>query len=331
MTAFGKSSATIDWALPRLRMLFQNRYPEAAEVAHLDARAAVARMEDVVFIEDPRPRVRLCQIDATYDPEPPTIRWRPLGSRRDNFTLLHEVAHHLLAFDEEWCFDVAPALGEQTSKYAEESIADAFAADVLIDEETASSAFASGVTSQACVDLYLNTAASATACLARALSQSGDRLVLLTDLEGRVWFGATTGEPYNPGRGTIQPAIASAAEHALRTDGSYRFSGGDGIRYRSGSAFTAVRIDVTVEGGLVFAIVEQAQRTRYDYDTYELNCPECDEDLTSADLCQKCREPKCVRCRACSCPRQRALCDICFLELPIAISAKGIRVCDNCS
>lgn len=330
MTTSLGPAGSIGWALDRLLRAFRERYGASAQIAATDPRSALDLMEDVVVIEDSRPRVRLCQVDATYEAEPPTIRWRPTNTRRDNFTLLHEVAHHLLAHDEEWCFDIAPAMGATQSRFVEEEFANAFAANILISGEAAAAAFRSGVTSQGCVELYRGSSASASACLARALTEPGDRLVILSDIDGHVWFAASTGEPFNPGRNTIQPAIAAGATQALAGSGSYRFSGGDGLHYRSGKTFTAVAFDITVEGALVFAVVSPTLRTRHDFGTHELSCPECDETLDYSLVCDKCREPRCHRCRACACPAQRVLCATCFIELPKAVAASGTTHCENC-
>lgn len=208
----------------RLRTSFAVRYPDAAEIASLDPRGAVLLMPDVELIEDVSLRPAKCPIDRTYDPQPPRIRYRPHESRRDNFTLLHELAHHLLAQDTEWCFTVAPQLDRQrvgAARSHEEGIANTFAADVLISPELAAEAFVHGVTSSACAELFKRGVASATACLVRGLKEPGDRLVMLSDHDGQVWFSSSNGEPFSPGRGVQQPAIADGVTRALN-DGSGR-------------------------------------------------------------------------------------------------------------
>lgn len=324
---------SLSWMLPRLREQFNAKYPDAAAVAAVDARGAVGLMGDIVLVETTQ-LPGTCGLDATYDPDPPTIRYRPAANRRDNFTLLHEIAHHLVAFDEDWCFDIAPGLGGDTARRVEELFANSFAADVLIDGETATSAFVSGVTSKSAVQLYEHTNASASACLSRCLREPGDRVVMLCDLDGRVWFAASTGTPFSPGRRTPQPAVAAAVERALvAPDSSHKLVGGEGIHYSSGKSYTAVALDVTVKGGLAFVVVTPTVESGHDVGTYEVGCAECFESFTQSDVtyCAVCRDHRCPHCRACGCQgAKQAICEGCYVVLPRAIAVAGRRLCEDC-
>lgn len=325
------------WASEHLRQLFDEKYPAAARVAALDAREAVLLIPDVELIEDASLRPARCQIAGTYDAHPPVIRYRPLGTRRDNFTLLHEVGHHLLAYEKSWCYQVAPALDRQrlgTAGYTEETFVNTFAADVLISPETASDAFSHGVTSESCVALFEQGAASATACLVRGLKEPGSRLVMLCDHDGQVWFSASNGDPYSPGRGVSQPAVARGVERAMETSGTTRFAGGEGLHFKSGKTFSAVQFDITLHGALAFVIVERtATDSRVDsVDHYTITCLECGEEFLPPDSrnCETCREPKCPRCRACTCPSKAMVCDKCFETLPVVLKAAGATRHEDC-
>lgn len=324
---------SLPWMLTRLREQFHEKYPEAAAVAAVDVRGAVELMGDVVLVETTR-LPGTCGLDATYDPEPPTIRYRPSANRRDNFTLLHEIAHHLLAFDEDWCFDIVPGLGSEAARRAEELFANAFAADILIDGDNARSAFGSGVTSKSAVQLYESTNASASACLSRCLREPGDRLVMLCDLDGGVWFAASNGEPFSPGRRTPQPAVAVAIERAhAAADTSFKLVGGEGVHYPSGKSYTAVAFDVTVKGGFAFVIVTPTINSGHDVGTYEVGCADCFESFTRSDLtyCPGCRDHRCPHCRACGCrAAKQATCEGCYIVLPRAIAVSGRRLCEDC-
>lgn len=325
-------------ARDHLISLFESRYPQAAETASFDAVGAVECLPDVEVIEDPHYRSRGCPIDGTYDPDPPLIRYRPYYNRRDGFTLLHELGHHLLATDDTWCLRVWPMLNEVKglASRVEEDLVNAFAAGVLIGADIALDAFAEGVTSAAIAGLYESTGASAAACLVRGLRETGDRLVMLCGRDGLTLFAASNGEPYNPGAGVTQPAVAQAVTRIGGLEGTRRIDGGDGVRYRSGKAFTRVRFDVTVRDQLVFVIVEPtAIDTRVQaFDEWHLTCPACGHSFTqdaSTGLCATCREPLCPRCRGCDCEgRAATYCQRCFITLPTARAGTGATLCEDC-
>ena len=325
-------------ARDHLISLFESRYPQAAETAPFDAVGAIRSLPDVEVIEDPHYRSHGCPLDGTYDPDPPLIRYRPYYNRRDGFTLLHEVGHHLLATDDNWCLRIWPMLNDVKglASRVEEDLVNAFAAGVLIDTETAQDAFARGVTSTAIAVLYESTGASATACLVRGLREPGDRLVMLCGRDGLTLFAASNGEPYNPGAGVTQPAVATAVERIGDLQGTCRIDGGDGVRYRSGKAFTRVRFDVTVRDHLVFVIVEPTSiDTRVQaFDEWHLTCTACGHSFTqdaSPGLCNTCREPFCPRCLGCDCDVQAAkLCQRCFITLSKARAGTGATICEDC-
>ncbi|KRF18752.1 hypothetical protein ASG90_02305 [Nocardioides sp. Soil797] len=244
----------------------------------------------------------------------------------------------MLATDKTWCLTVWPSLndGKGFAQRVEEELVNAFAAAILIDAQTADDAFMSGVTSQSLVQLYDATNASATACLVRGLREPGHRLVMLCSRDGLTLFAASNGEPFNPGNGVMQPAVARAVERMDVTDGTNRFDGGEGVHYRSGKTYTRVRFDVTARGGLVFVVVEPAALdTRVAGSSeWSLDCPACGQNFTqdlSPGLCSNCHEPLCPRCGGCDCEVAAAItCERCFIVLPKNRSSAGLRYCEDC-
>jgi hypothetical protein len=325
-------------ATDHLLALLQARYPETAALAAANARAAVAAVPDVELIEDFSITSRGCPIDATYEKDPPRIKFRPSYNRRDNFTLLHELGHHMLATDQSWCLEIAPGLDRANGlgRRVEEQLVNAFASALLIEAATARAAFDRGVTSAATRDLYETTpGASATACLVRALSEPGDRLVMLCDHEGNTYFSGTNGEPYSPGCGVVQPTVAAAAERAVQQGGTCRIEGGEGVLYKSGKSNTFVRFDVTVRGTLAFVIVEPVPFNPRLPGTaeWQLSCLACGDDYAPPDSpgsCTKCGEPRCPRCRACECADVVVACERCFVALPKARASTGDTLCEDC-
>lgn len=315
------------------------RHPEAASHAAINPNAALASIPDLHVVVDNATRNPTCPIDGTYDPATATIRYRQTGNpARDHFTLLHELGHHLLAIDDDWNYDVAPLLAEANlARHVEERLVNAFASLLLIPDDRANAAFASGVTATAARDLYQHTSASATACLARCLLEPGSRLVMLANGHGNVWYAQSNGEPYAPGTDVEQPAIAHGALRASQGDGAARFTGHEGVRYRSGKSNPHVNWDICLDGTLVFAVVEP---TRLDSRTdnrapaeWTLTCLSgCGATFTheeSPARCPTCREARCPRCRGCECQRE-VICDRCTLALPTARARTGATRCEDC-
>lgn len=315
------------------------RHPVAASLAPIDPYAALAEIPDLNVVRDNTTRNPTCPIDGTYNAATATIRYRQTGNpARDHFTLLHELGHHLLAISDDWNYDVVPLLSEaNVTRHVEERLVNAFASLVLIPDEKADQAFQRGVTATAARDLHLATEASATACLSRCLLEPGNRMAMLANGHGKVWYAQSNGEPYAPSADVEQPAIAHGALRALNGDGTARFSGHEGIRYRSGKTNPHVNWDMCLDNDLVFAIVEPA---RFDSRTHRsmpnewsLTClAGCGATFTleeSTGSCPKCREARCPRCRGCECPRE-AFCERCTLALPTARARTGARRCEDC-
>ncbi len=314
------------------------RWPTAAQNLATAPIDAARHIDNLTIVTDGTVRHPACPIDGTYDPQTHTITYRETQSQgRNNFTILHELAHHLLALNEEWCYDIAPALARHNKeRTVEELIASTFAAQTLIPDDLADEAFANGITSHAVVKLAQQTAASPTACLVRALAEPSERLVMLTNLEGVPWFVQTSGTPYAPGKHVRQPAIEAAAQRAQTGTGSYRLVGGEGLRFGTGKVNPHVAFDVTVEQGLVYAIIETTpldSRITATSEGWTLDClAGCGHTFTANESpgnCGRCSEARCSRCRGCDC-RVSTLCQSCTITLPVARAQQGHKQCENC-
>jgi len=331
------SAEVVQVACEHLRQLLESRGAGLMAAAQEDALSAVARLDDVVVVWEHSPRSG-CPVDGQYcgDTTPARIILRPsVSDRRDNFTVLHEIAHHLLYNDEAWALDVRPTLGPLQWQ-VEERIANAFAASVLFPAEQVERLLGSEPTSAGVAALFEESSASATACLSRVLDMPGERMVMLTDLDGRPWYTSTNGEPFAPGR-VRQPAVAAAAERALSGHGTATTVGGEGIQYASGKAFTSVQLDVAVSGGLVFVIAtvdeRQDPRFRTTSETWWHTGAQCLHSFDAAEspgFCDRCRSPRCPQCGLCDCESNDVLCSRCFLVLPTGRARSGVEICENC-
>ena len=126
------------------------------------------------------------------------ILYRPTQSRRENFTLCHELGHYLAESNND-CLDWLGDLAD--SERVLESLCDAIAARLLIPNALRTAALADGPSAEALVQLFETTNASRSACavaVANALPAEG--FVALVDAEapGSVFFGARTADtrPY---------------------------------------------------------------------------------------------------------------------------------------
>ena len=323
----------------RLHRLCEDRYPQAARLRAEDAFAALNAVPDLtVQHRSAGAGDRSCPVDGRYwtDGGEHFIEIYPRNDARDRFTAMHEFGHLLITYDEVWQYDVRPTLGKR-HRYFEESIVNAFAAESLIPDGHVQQHLGAAVTARGLRDLYLTTQASAHACAVRSLSLPGDRCVMLTDENGTTLFTDSTGEPYAPGKGVPQPAIARAIENAqLDDDGQATLTGAEGIVYRSGKANPRVRFDVALSGGLVIVVATPTgfdSRIASDDEEVLLTCGTCDDEFPpgrAAGLCDTCREPKCPRCRACACSSQPAVCQRCFITLPVADMLAGRDRHDDC-
>lgn len=327
----------VSQASGHLRATLRTAYPEAAALASTDPQEAldsIPGLEVSWTHETPR---RACDLGGVYDGDrdPARITLRVYqNERRNKFTALHELGHHLLYCDSDWSLRVLPTLGDR-ARVVEEKVANDFAASLLLPDEMVQRYLGSGVTAVGLREMLARTEASATTCCVRALSLPGDRLVMLATLDGGIWYSDSNGRPYNPGKKVVQPSLATAAERAL-AEGSYTLLGGEGIRYASGRADTDVQVDVAVHEGLVFAVVTSTRpdsRTWGGADWNEV-CRACGEHFQvsmSAGKCAACDEWKCPECRGCECVNAKAvICPRCWIALSVAEASQGLETHTDC-
>lgn len=143
----------------------------------------------------PEPPSGSCGIDGTYDPDRRlvTVAERASG-RRMSFTLLHELGHHLLR-DDRACVRYLLPLNTERQRVAEETIADAFAAEILVPTATASAVLGSGtVRARAVARLFEESPASRSACATRAAEQCPGSGYIVVSTGPEVVFAAPFGE-----------------------------------------------------------------------------------------------------------------------------------------
>ncbi|MFS3128094.1 ImmA/IrrE family metallo-endopeptidase [Nocardioides sp. Bht2] len=328
-----------------------------AVVAHLRAFAQSAESIDIdalsanpfaVMGENPAVRVKVdqamsgegCSVFGHYSSTPtPTITVRATSTvGRDEFTLLHEYAHHLQQHDPDWV-DIWSCMPKATYGPLNEAIADEFASSVLIPDPTLGSVITGLPTATQLADLYLSTQASRQAVLVRA-AKTARRLttregiprehgfLLLATYDGEVVFSQLVGdEIYPPSRGSHQPDIAAIA---ARSSGSATHAvTSHGISYGSGAARHDVRLDLhPLDDTYVYVVGTREHRygtPQWSRATRECSNETCDPfDVTELiATCRSCKAARCPTCASCDCePAKVTACTCCFqVLLPAELSA----------
>ncbi len=269
-----------------------------------------------------------------------TVLYAPTDSRRQNFTLLHEYAHLLVARDEEamiWLADRDEPMIEL------EKLCDDIAAALLIPEDLLNGIVGKDpVTGQHLLDLYLATEASQVACaiaLARKLTCTG--AILLTDrMTNTVVHAALVDGPsVYPANNQAVPSDHPLArirpgQHVCR-ESFWATPWGTRSPYYLNATATAKRtysilaeLDLWGISTLHLNSPEPATATR---PRTTVNCP-CGFNGTTAGFpCPTCGKPFCPRCQRCGCERRAALtdrCKECFVSVPRRDLVEG--VCSNC-
>jgi len=337
----GKSAAEwrtqplINVASQRLIELFEDRYPDAAAIAHADPVRALQFIADVKLQWLTDSPTGACELGGVYDPvhKPPLIQ--VLMSRsleRNNFTVLHELGHHLLAQDEQWSYTVRRSISQDV----EERVVSTFASHVLLPDEIVVHHL-DPVTATGVVSLIGATSASVTACCVRALSLPGERLVLLTERGERVIWAGSNGRPHAPRKDVWQPFIEAVARRAeSNPDLTAEMSGGEGVLYANGTQDTNVNAQAAWYEDLVVAVVTSTPPPRYVYpghEPWQQACGNCGHEFPPAESpaqCSKCREWKCPRCNHCQCAPAPVICEECWTQLSRSLVERGLRRHPDC-
>lgn len=209
------------------------------EALTLDAFEALTLRTDVAVISVPEFVPADAQLDCSvaggYRESPPTlVVTQSMSVRRQHFTLLHELGHHLQRTD--------LTLGEAVLAHSEpdlfeEAACDAFAARILLpDDMVASVLGVEGPSARSAVELFALSNASRAAIsvrLAGLLVSAG--VVAVVDETGAVTFAATRGGVFPPRRTSDQtsnPLVRTMlerrddAEVVTRNDAHIRYGNG---------------------------------------------------------------------------------------------------------
>lgn len=272
-----------------------------------------------------------CSVSGYYSRTPPTLNIHRSNSReRDNFTVVHELGHHLQETDRAWAFGVLSNLTDFQREMLQEEVSDALASRVLIPEALLSEHLGDRpITAESIAALYGASAASRQACCvaaARHVSSFDKALILLIDWDGKVSLSISTHDSiYSVPREMVQPDLKRLIREAGEGRGTAKGNAREGLVFSTSNRRYDINFEVALDSGSMWAFAVARPETRYgrpQWGTSVQQCvaPSCDNifEVDGTILRCKCGDYKCPECNACSCESVLPLCTECWTELSIA-------------
>jgi Zn-dependent peptidase ImmA (M78 family) len=206
-----------DW--PRLQ--HQGRYRDVAELLidqlfdwdldalRLDAYGTIDRSQEIALVLQDG-LTSGCGGGGYYRANPPTIYLHPAIRRRNNFTVLHELGHHVQQHHSDWAF-VLLDLSVHARRLAEESVSNEFAAHLLIPWSDDPLESRDIHPADMMMGLFHDSTASRSAVLHRVaglLPKEAKWILAVADSDGIVQFALSTyadAQPAKGNRGASEP------------------------------------------------------------------------------------------------------------------------------
>jgi hypothetical protein len=313
-----------------------SRNSEGVDLARL-ATAPYATLEQhptltIEYSDEPAGK---CAVYGHYNPNPRTIHVvRASTYGRDDFTLLHEYAHHLQQHDPEWAEIEWRIEPDGLRLRVTEVIANAFASTALIPDVLLAN-ISPVPTARQMAELHQSVRASRQAVIVRvtrsaavaaqAAGTAQHFFVSLTDADGVIVFSQMVGDAvFPPPRESQQPDVKRLFDDAVAAAGSATRVASEGVTYSGGSARSDIRLDLHLahDGGYAFVVGTPEHRygtARWTQQVQVCSSPACgnefivDETITR---CRICGAPRCPECRTCECESTPTnTCQRCWTEL----------------
>lgn len=260
-----------------------------------------------------------------------------LTEMRDNFTILHEYGHHAQRQYPDWV-DLRYQLSSRSGELVEELVSDAFAAEALLPADRASLFRLDSAESLR--DYHSQSRASRAAIAMRSVTLSEGPaafIVAVIDLDGRVYFARSTDDNlFAPARGLAQPALATLARDALRSE--FQIARGPlagGLVTTTGLTRNDLVAGVALDRSAPYAFVILRSENAYGYQPqWEVHLADCGniscgiefETKYSPGQCPSCLTFRCPECRHCDCSQRLAsYCPDCTMEYTNAEAADPSR------
>lgn len=331
-----------DQALSMLQRL-ETLWPNSRTRLQADALAELDGWEQVqvVRVADTASQIS-CSVAGGYvhSTVPPTLTvTESISDRRQQFTALHELGHHLQKNDA----DLALAVRRQRAdrEAFEDAACDLFASLVLIpDCDLPARSNGRSPSAADVVDLYQSTQASRAACCVRVTGQLDTHgVVALYDAVGTVSFAAAHGEVFPPARGSSQvntPLVAAALRTGrnVRVDDTF-------VQYSTGGHSQLLYGDAVWAGSYLFTVSvldrpgwRSFASPRPDTSKFrprEWICEVCEVEFLPTATCRRCETPRCPTGHCtCTLAAERQ-CQRCFLLLaPSRFASQTSVYCRDC-
>lgn len=295
--------------------------------------------------EIPNEAIQGCSLAGGYlwKTRPPTlVVAESVSVRRQHFTLLHELGHHLQQSD--------PQLGEavfeaEDTEAFEDAACDAFAAQVLIPDALVSAAISSeGLTVRSALSLFSQSNASRAAICVRLTAElTGPGVFMVIDPRGTVNFAASRGSIFPPARGSDQSQNALLKAALDAPDSERVFSRDDAkIWYSTGHSSNRLYGQAAWCGDFLIAVVTEhgaawkafsppQDNTAHNNDDGWDRCEQCNTGFRIRVICRECGEARCPKGHCVCRYAGDRLCQECFLLKANSQFEGGSAVCNDCA
>jgi len=278
-----------------------------------------------------------CGGGGYYRPSPPTIHLHPATYRRDNFTLLHELGHHLQQWHDQWGFALID-MADRERRDIEEKVCDQFAAQVLMPVNDTDRHATSLHPADVMAGLFARWEASRSAVLQRVremLPPGARWLLAVSDIDGMVITSATTYDDPQPPKGLAQEGFRRVAAEVMESSVRREFH--EGIEYKTGSVLDGMRVEAALDHEERYVFLALRPTTAngagtWTFPSQECSNPVCEKSFqakSSSGRCETCQDFKCPHCHRCGCtaPASPEKCGTCFLPYTPAEMASGKHEC----
>jgi hypothetical protein len=319
----------------------------SAEELTLDPFAALQSRTDLAVLSVPEfvpaDSQLGCSVAGGYRWEPPTlIVTQSMSRRRQQFTLLHELGHHLQKTD---IALGAAVVDHRDSEAFEDACCDEFAARLLLPEDLVNAHIPGrGPTVDTATALFAASNASRAAiCVRLAGRLNSPGAVIVLDDEGMVSFAAARGGLYPPARGSNQSANPLAAAALADLEHSKTISRNDArIWYRDGHSSERLYGQAAWAGERLFLLMvaysapwlamspPQEGTAQHTTNRWE-QCEHCGVSFVIGSICPSCRRPRCPSGHCACTDRAQRICPECFLQKHPSQFASGSEICIDCA
>lgn len=253
-----------------------------------------------------------CGGGGYYRPSPATIYLHQSILRRDNFTLLHELGHHIQEHHPEWSY-LLMDMSDRSAQLLEEGVCNAFATMILMPWNEGPIDAIDAHPADLMAGLYDGSQASRSAVLFRVqklMPPSAKWILAVADLEGRVQVACTTYSDAQPAKDSRQPGFAAVATEALSGPVRRRFT--EGLRYTTGAELHDMVVEGVLDRDGTYAFIALRPEARFGTGKFEwptFSCPNtaCDREFEVRyvrSYCDRCGDPHCPTCGRCGCEQQ---------------------------